>query len=184
MRLAAPFWLHEGGRTVAGNRSTHDLLTPQHQAELRREYWLERAAWIGMGLILLSASLGAFGPGLLSMRRAATPDGSLSVEYSAIERYHAPGVLVLRATSERPDRSVQIALSRTLADRTKLVQVTPAPDRVETHEGAIVLTFRSSALADNSPMRYRYEHEHFGPLAFEVGLVGGQSVRVQQFVLP
>src|SRR5687768_15141530 len=100
--------------------SVHDLLTPQHQTAVRREYWVERVAWTGMVLILLAALLGAFGPGLLSDRRVVSADGSLSVEYSAIERYQAESVLVIRVERDpAAGRPVLVTLSRTLADRTE-----------------------------------------------------------------
>jgi hypothetical protein len=170
---------------MAGDSSVHDLLTPRHAAMLRLEYWVERTAWIGMGTVLLTALLGALGPGLLSYRRLATADGSLSVEYSAVERYNAPSVLEIRVNGETmSDQTVQLKLSRELMDRTELAHLTPPPARIESQAGVVVLTFPAAALAGGKPIVYRFRHEHFGPIGFDVGLVGGQSVRVQQFVWP
>jgi hypothetical protein len=170
---------------MARDPSVHDLLTPQHQTAVRREYWVERVAWTGMVLILLAALLGAFGPGLLSDRRVVSPDGLLSIEYSAIERYQAESVLLIRVERDAPaDRPVLVTLSRSLSDRTQLVHLTPPPEQIDTDNGKIVLAFPPAAVIARHPITYRYEHEHIGPMTIEVGLAGGQSVRIQQFVLP
>jgi hypothetical protein len=94
-------------------------------------------------------------------------------------------VLLIRVQGDAlADRPVQLTLSRTLADRTELAHLTPPPERIESEAGTVVLTFHPAALADQRPITYRYEHEHYGLIAFDVGLAGGQSVQVQQFVLP
>jgi hypothetical protein len=170
---------------MANDRTTRELLDAEHLAENRREYWIERGAWAGMILILLAAVLGGLGPGPLSQREARTADGTLSVKYAAMERYQSPSQLHIRWIGERPptDR-VEIALSRPLADRTELKHLTPPPARVETREDAVVLVYDAAAVADGRPIVYRYQHEHFGSLAFDVSLVGGRGLRVAQFVWP
>lgn len=170
---------------MANDPSVHDLLTPEHQKALRSEYWTERAAWAVMGLIVSAALLGAFGPGLLSNRSRTTPDGSLGIEYSAIVRYQAPSTLVIRTLREPSSAGpVRLVLSRTLADRSELKQLTPPPLRVEAGGQTTVVSFEPAALAPRQPITYRFEHEDYGPIEFDVGLAGGQSVRVWQLVLP
>jgi hypothetical protein len=170
---------------MPGNRSIHELLSDRHLAGLRTEYRVERVAWIGMGLVLVAAVLGGLGPGLLGQRRLVTPDGSLSVEYSAMERCARRSRLVIRVSPDvSSTRPVQLALSRPLVDRTELSQVTPPPDRIQTRPGNVVLIYDPAALSAGGPIIYRCEHEHYGPITFDVGLIEGQSVRIQQFVWP
>lgn len=170
---------------MSGDRSTRALLDPEHQAANRREYWVERGAWMGMVLIVLAAALGGLGPGVLSQREATTADGALRVQYAAMERYQAPSELQITWLGKSPpSEPVELAISRPLVDRTQLKHLTPPPDRIQTRLGAVVLTYDPAALADGRPIVYRYQHEQFGPIAFDVSLVGGQGVRVAQFVWP
>jgi len=165
--------------------SVRDLTTPSHQSTVRGEYRAERAAWIVMSLILLAALLGGMGHGILSDRRAEAAGGSLRVEYSALERYQA--TCELRISVKPPpdaDEPVRLSISRTLVDRIQLKHVSPPPAQVETVDNAVVLTLPAAAVREGRPIICRFEHERYGPLAFDVGLAGGQSVRIRQFVLP
>jgi hypothetical protein len=170
---------------MGSDASVRDLTTPEHQATMRGEYRAERAAWIAMALILLAALLGGLGHGILSDRRIQASDGSLSVEYSALERYQA--TCELRISVKPPpdaDEPVRLSISRTLVDRIQLKHVSPPPAQVQTVDSAVVLTLPAAAVRDGGPIVCRFEHERYGPVAFDIGLVGGQSVRVRQFVLP
>src|SRR5687767_2773213 len=170
---------------MSQDRTTRELLSVEHLAENRREYWVERCAWAAMLFILLAAALGGLGPGPLSQREAESPDGALRLKYSSMERYQAPSELRVTWIGKSPPTGpVKLAFSRPLVDRTELVHLTPPPASVETREGAVVLTYDAAALAGGRPIVYRFHHEHFGPIAFEVSLVGEQGVRARQFVWP
>jgi hypothetical protein len=180
---------------MSQDRTTRELLNADHLAENRREYWVERGAWVVMLLIVVAAALGGLGPGPMSRRKAESPNGTLRVQYEAMDRYQAPSELHITWIGKAPPAGpVEVSISRPLVDRTQLTQVTPPPGRVETRSGAVVLTYDGAALAGGQPIIYRYQHEHFGPIGFEVTLVGspgdgrqengGQRVRVTQFVWP
>ena len=170
---------------MSQDRTTRELLNADHLAENRREYWVERGAWVGMLLIVLAAALGALGPGPLSRRQAESPDGTLRVRYESMERYQSPSELHITWIGKSlPAAPVELSISRPLVDRTELIHLTPPPAHVETRGGAVVLTYDATALADARPIVYRFRHEHFGPIAFDVGLVGGPTVRARQFVWP
>ena len=80
--------------------STLDLEQPENQRASSREWWAERIGWVAISIILIAALLGAFGPGPLSHREAASDDGRLRVDYYRVQRYAAPAELRIRFEHE------------------------------------------------------------------------------------
>jgi hypothetical protein len=149
-----------------------------------REWTAERVGWFVIAAILIAALLGLLGPGLLSYRIQTSPDHRLSVEYYAVQRYDAPAELRIRF---RPSdvSMVRITVARTFTDQTTPESITPNPETVEMQGDRLVYSFR--AMADHRAaglVTYRYKSNVPGWLRYEIGLDGGPSIEVSQFVCP
>jgi hypothetical protein len=170
---------------MSGSQITaSDIDKPESLAQQRREWLMERAGWVVIGLTLAAAMLGGLGPGILGRREVTSADGSLRIKYFAIERYEAPCELEIELL--RPDEQVgaELVISRLLAERTTLEQIVPPPTSIVTQGDKLVLSFPVDAVAGSEKLIYRYKHDHYGLMRYEVGLRGKEPVIVQQLVLP
>jgi hypothetical protein len=138
-----------------------------------------------MGLILLAAILGFLGPGLLSSRTTTASDGSLRVQYHITERYESPARLrlYLRGASYSDD-IVRISISNVFTRATIVEGIDPKPESVELRGDRTIYTFRVRDVGPDDCISYRYQNNQFGPVSFEVGLIGHEPVAIEQFVVP
>ena len=165
--------------------SLENLDDAEPMAHQRWEWTLERVAWVIMALVIVAGLLGGLGAGPLASREAAAPDGSLVVEYYAIERAAAPNTLVLRLGPKAGESSqIDLAFSRPFAEGTQLDSLVPEPVQTTAREGEIVHTFAASDLTGGSTIVCRYQHQRFGSLDYRIAIQGREPARVRQIVLP
>ena len=165
--------------------SLQDLESPEALRSQRREWIAERIGWLAIALVLLAGLLGLLGRGPLSHVRRTSSDGSLAVEYYALERYHAPTRLIIRLrepASAAPQ--VRLAISRRFADSTIEETIVPRPVLVESRGDELVYTLRMSEIDEQGAIIIRYEHDEFGALPYHVRIDGPAEVPLSQFVFP
>lgn len=165
-------------------RSIEELEDPEHLRHQRWEWLGERIGWGLIAGVLTAAIAGLVGPGPLSSRRVASGDGSLAVEYDAFQRSQAPAVLRIRVRPETLAGDLDLALSRTLTDATKLEQIVPEPVVSKLDDGQLILSFRATDLEQGEIVLYRYQYERFGSFRHRIRLAGRQPVEIQQWVFP
>lgn len=156
--------------------------TPEALAFQRTSWRVQRVGWCTLGLILVLATLGAFGGGPLSRTTARSADASLSVRYQRVWRMESPATLEFTA---RPDRNgdIDLALDGGFLAATSLGEMLPEPARVTAFPGGQRFHFRAD---DRAPVTLRLilTAHRMGRLRTRVTGPGGQAVVLSLFVLP
>ena len=171
-------------------KSVAELDDPGHLAHQRHEWIVERIGWALMALAVVAALLGYLGQGPLTSRSTASPDGSLAVEYYAVERYQAPAELRFQVRAPQSDsntpgpETVELLIGRSFTDETTPDEIAPKPLSIEARGKHLVHTFRVADLAGHERIVYRYQHEEYGRFEHEFGLEGHRPLRIVQWVLP
>jgi hypothetical protein len=168
--------------SVAEQQSILNLEQPSELAFVRGEWVAERIGWLVGALLLTAAVLGAFGQGGFGWRSVASSDRSLLVEYDAIDRYQADSKLRLVLPPGTP-LPVRIRIGRDFLNDTTPVALWPPPSKVESRDGALECTFEFGSEGPHEIV-YRYQHETYGPLKYQVSVEGSEPVTVSQFVFP
>lgn len=167
------------------SQSTIALDKPDTLRAVARELFVERIGWSLIAAVLFAAILGGLGPGPLSYREQVSEDAALSVEYSAVERYEAPAKLTIRfASNARPDHMIRIALSREFADEIVPEAISPPPDSTTMLPSKVVHAFRASDLSRDGHVTLRFKNSDWGWRRFQVGLVDGPVLEIEQFICP
>jgi len=166
--------------------STSDLESSKHERELRWETIGERMGWGVIALVLLAALAGLLGPGPLSYRDRTAADGSLSAQYSVVERYEAPAELRLRIDKRLVQNdTVRIAISRSLVDEITPESVSPLPTGVETIGDRSVYSFKMKDLEQyEGEIVAKFLNDDFGVYHYQIGLEGHDPLTITQYVLP
>jgi hypothetical protein len=170
---------------MSGSQTTaSEIDKPESLAQQRREWLMERVGWAVIGLTLTAAMLGGLGPGILGKQIMTSADGTLRIRYFAIERYEAPCELEIELLRPDEQAGAKLIISRLLAERTTLEQIAPPPTSIVAQGDKLLLVFPAETVTGTGKLIYRYKHDHYGLLRYEVGLRGKELVSVQQLVLP
>ena len=165
--------------------SLEQLESPPRLSHQHWEWTTERVGWVLMGCLVVCGLLGGLGQGPLVAREAASGDHSLRASYYAIERSLAPNALLVWV--EKPnigDRSFELSFSRSFYDAATIESVVPRPTSITVREDKVIHTFSGNQFDSGGKISYRYQHEKFGPLSYDIALNGGKPVEVRQMVLP
>jgi hypothetical protein len=171
--------------TMREQFSTVDLDAPRNLRHQSAEWFAERVGWMFIAGAILANAFGLLGPGLLSAREESSPDGTITVEYDALERYEAPAVM--RLHFEGPSGSagvIRVAISRGFIDRATPEHIAPAPLETQMQGDLLVYTFRAPPADARGVILFRYKYNSPGRLRFNIGIDGGPAIRVSQFVYP
>jgi hypothetical protein len=161
----------------------------EHFPQERREWVVQRVAWVVMVLILVAALLGAFGNGVLSKRTANSEDGGLRVEYQKIVRFQAISELRLKIDVKEPgdEGLVTLTIGGGYLEHFELESVVPEPEEQRSGEGHVVLMLRPVRPGEPVEVTVRAKVEKLGEITGELSVQGGglpQRVRLEQFALP
>ncbi|MCA3748452.1 MAG: hypothetical protein AB1425_06300 [Actinomycetota bacterium] len=154
----------------------------------RRMWAIQRIGWAVMALSILAALLGLFGgAGPLSVAVVGKEEAPISVEqYYRFLRYGAP--TTLRVHVDAPPGTggeVCVWIDREYLESVQVQSVTPEPARVEAGSGRLTYVF-DAEIEPGQPTAFTFtlQPEKLGAIGGWVGLEGGPSVRVEQFVYP
>lgn len=163
--------------------ATGDLEQERDLAFQRREWMVQRVAWVAMTLILLAALAGLLGSGPLSS--TTTEAGPLAVEYNRFERRHAPTGLVIRVApgASSGDR-VEVWLPVAFVESLDIESVMPEPAEVRSDGDRIVYAFAIGDPSRPFDATFALEHNNTGSVAGAVGLVDGPEIAFRQIVYP
>jgi hypothetical protein len=164
-------------------QSIAELESPTVLRHHRLEWRIERCAWIALLIIIAAALAGFLGPGPLTRRQRTSDDGSLTIQYQAVERNAAPGQLVVRARLPAGTAQLRLAFSRSFCDRVTAESIVPSPLSVEADGDDVVYTFAARSSADVVVM-YRYEYHECDVFEHRIALDEGSPIRFRQYVLP
>lgn len=166
------------------DRMARDLEIEQDLTFQRREWRVQRVAWVVLALLLLLGLVGAFGDGPLSRRTLRSPDGRLVVRVQAMERHRSPSAIVLRVRPEDGKDTVQVWLNREFAEHQHFETIHPEPESVTVGQDRLVYEFSVGGADDVVEIAFDSLPEGIGAKHVQLGLVDGPSVAFGQFVFP
>ena len=152
----------------------HDIQLSDDLRFTRTSWIAERAGWAGLFGIVAAALLGALGPGLLSTRTVATPDGLLVVTCGRFGNFRTDDALTVRIAA-RGD----FWIDQSFLDDVAIRAIRPEPAGVRTLPGRTVYTF-----SDAATVRIEFAPQKPGRLSGRFGLGEAIPVQVGQFVYP
>lgn len=150
----------------------------------RREWAVQRAGWVALGLFLLAALLGAFSVGPLSETVAGDVDDGLEVRYQKFTRHVGTTELQIRlGDGAVENQTASVFISDELVNGWRIDTITPQPDKVtRTQQGA---TFEFSAEAGSPPIvEIRYRPDQIGPVDGIFRAADGAEVSIWQLTYP
>ena len=150
--------------------------------EFQRKEWLAQRFGIGcIAVLVIGAALGFTGlGGPVSHAGAGAPGGPLYIEYDRFVRRGAKATMKLHFHSDPPG-FIQFWVSAPYLEEVILDSVAPAPQTVTVEGSRHVYTIR--AASPDVTVTVAMEHQTYGVLDAEVGIVGGESVSFRQMSL-
>jgi hypothetical protein len=148
----------------------------------KREWLLERAAWIGMALVLLLALLGAFSRGPLSDARAAAPNGSATIDYDRFLRAQAMTRFTIAGAFAGDE--LELRLGHGFLDAFEVRAIQPQPLGSRSDNSAVYYMF---PLRDpGAPVRITIDAKRvdWGASTAEFGFGGANGITLNQFAYP
>ena len=160
-----------------------DLEIGQDLKFQRREWTVQRVAWVVIGLILVAGLLGLFGSGPLS--DAATEAGPLRLDYGRFERKHRPTELRVQVAGDATQQGrFELWLSQPYLDGVDIRSINPEPEQTRAGADRTVYVFQVGDPGRPANVGFDVEPAQIGRLRGRVGLVGGPEVEFGQFVYP
>lgn len=165
--------------------STLELERPDQQALQDREWRQETIGWGFMAIVVVAAALGLLGPGPMSYRQATSTDGTLSVEYYAIERYESPAELRIAIRRAATDQSpLRLVVLRSFCEQIQLESFSPDPRHAELAGEQLIYEFATARGSDAHQIVLRYRPLLRGALPIRIGLEDQAALEIQQFICP
>lgn len=145
----------------------------------------QHAGWIAIGVVLLGAALGLFGPGMFNGATRASPDGAMEIRYPRFWRQQSPLVLRLAIDGRGIHEGMaHFWISQDYLDRVTISAVTPQP--TEERWMADGVSYAVAVHDDAHPARVRLEvvPDGFGFLRGRVGVDRESAFAFRQLVHP
>ena len=147
----------------------------------RREWLFQRIGVAILFVFIVGAALGFTGMGgPMSHAEAGERGGPLHVEYERFVRRGAPATMKLNLHSDPPG-FIQFWVSAPYLQDVLIQSVAPVPQTVTVEGVRHVYTIR--AASPDVTVKVHMEHQTFGSLEGEVGIVGGPTVSFRQLSL-
>lgn len=157
----------------------------ERAAGFQRRVWaVERAAWLGLALVVGAGLLGALGRGgPLSDAEATTPDGALRIRYERVQRLLASTIIQVEALRPPPGGTLELRLGQDILDGWQLQDMTPPPAASRGEAGALVLGF--AVAAGGAPVVVLVARPNrMGLATVTVSAGGGPAARLRVLVWP
>ncbi len=150
----------------------------------RREWRVQAVARVVMILVVLAALAGLFGRGLLSRTTAGEP-ASLTVEYDRFLRLEGKNRLTLRiGPRAAAGREVRLWVHPRYVERMHYEQTVPEPETMVPTPDRLWLVFPVARPGTSFDVVVDFKPERIGPARATLGVAGGPSLALSQFVYP
>ncbi|MDP9363841.1 MAG: hypothetical protein M3Q10_06385 [Chloroflexota bacterium] len=161
-----------------------DLEVGQDLGFQRREWAVQRVAWVVAALIGVAALLGVLGSSG-PFAHGLAEEGGLRVDYLRFERRHAPTELRIEAAPASAQQGqLLLWLDRSYVRSLEIDQIEPEPDQVEAAGERVVFTFLVADPNQPNEIAVPMQHDDWGVKTGRLGLVGGPEVAFRQVVYP
>jgi hypothetical protein len=143
----------------------------------RREWKIQRVAWVAMALLIIAALLGVFGTGPLSS--ATIEREGLRLEHERFCRWQRG--TDLRFTIGGTGDPVLLLLGSEYLDRVKIERITPEPGKVEAVSDGVVFQF---FLQGPAAVTFHLTPKKFGLVSGKARLDQAAPITFTQFIYP
>ena len=157
-----------------------DLELDQDLVFEQRQWTAQRIGWCLMLAAMVLGLLGLFGTGPLSSATAGGADDGVTVQYERFVRRGAKASMKLNLHNDPPG-FIQFWVSAPYLEKVMVDGVEPVPQTVTVERDRHVYTIRAGS--PDVTVTVEMEHQTFGRLEGEAGIVGGPSVRFQHLSL-
>jgi hypothetical protein len=162
-----------------------DLQIDQDLAFSRREWRVQHIGWLLMVVLIAAASLGLFGRGPLSNAHVQTADGRLGIAYQRVAHHQASDLLGLDVRPNATgDDTVRVWFDRAYMQHRIVESISPEPERTATDGERIVYAFHLSDRTRPARIVFRTRPDALWVQPARAGIIGGDSLRYRQIVLP
>jgi hypothetical protein len=149
------------------------------------EWRVERVAWVLMLVLILAGLAGLLGSGPLSHAVARASGSALWAEYERFERRNAPSVIVIHLTPRTAQgETVRLWFNSGFFRNVNLERIDPQPERMEVGADRYIASFALNEPGGEVLIRVHFEANEIGKMETKLGLEGGPSLHLSQFVYP
>jgi hypothetical protein len=170
----------------SGREAEHVLDEGRDIAYQRREWIAQRIGWVMIALLVVAALLGMLGSvGPFATAHMMASDGSIDIDYTRLERHHAPARIVIEVAPEFAETSeVRLWLDADYVQTTGLQSIVPEPESVELGSERVIYVFAIGEGNGPAEISFAYEHDGLWQQEARLGLVNGATVELNQFIFP
>lgn len=155
---------------------------PKHQ---HAEWRFEQVGWVIWAAVVLIAATGLLGNGPLSSALAASPDGSVQIEYPRFNRLQAESELKVRLGNRLLRGGVvHLKVSRAFDDTAAIERIQPEPRETVNAGRYAIYLFPVSPSAATADFTFRFKSSRAGIHMYAFGIEDGPEVQVRTVVLP
>ncbi|WP_141733425.1 hypothetical protein [Oligoflexus tunisiensis] len=148
----------------------------------KREFLFERVGWACMGIILLAASLGVFGKGVLS--QAELRGKQFHLQYDRFLHRHDLTTLKLEIPPIHGEPGViAVAFPNTYLHKFRIEHITPAPES-SAHGDQTLFWFTATHTGEPTTILWSLEPQEMGRLEGRIFVNGAEGYAFRQFVYP
>jgi hypothetical protein len=149
-----------------------------------RVLWrVQRIGWAAMALVILAGLLGLLGSqGPLTRAQASTT--GLSIDYDRFARHGATSSLVAEVEPAPQSDTATLWLAREYLDGVEIESVIPDPERTETRDDVVLFTFMAKDRSRPARITFNVRPGQYWSEEIRVGVDGGGSLSVRQFIYP
>ncbi|HVE78771.1 MAG TPA: hypothetical protein VNA89_07910 [Gemmatimonadaceae bacterium] len=172
---------------MADGKRTQPLFDVEEQDDrtLRREWRVQRVGWVVMALLVAAALAGAFGRGPLAEAKVRSPSGLLEVDYQRLTRHESSAAIDVAIDAARlPTREARLWVDREYLSGVSLDRVVPEPERSETGRDRVTMVFPIASGERTARVQLQMKVGDPWLRRIRMGVEGGDSVEVTQFVYP
>jgi hypothetical protein len=157
----------------------------QDMAFQKREWRLQRIAWVAWAGLVIAGLVGLVGSGPLSRQEISSSDGRLTVTYNRFVHYHHSTTLeVMMQPENETDDQLRLQISQSLLDRMEIQRIEPEPSSRELASDGTWYIFRCAPGVPSAKVMFHVEYDDMGRGAGELQLAGSEPVVVTHFVYP
>ncbi len=151
----------------------------------RRQWQLERVAWLGMaGLVAYSLAGGLGGGGPLSSTNTVSADGSVRVHYERFARQLTPNSVEITIRQPPDGRPAQIHLSGDYLNAVTVRSTIPQLDTGTAAENGYLFAFKRLPGVVETKVALQLEPQKIGSVEGWLAVNNGERLAIKQFVFP
>jgi hypothetical protein len=161
-----------------------DLQLDQDMSFQRRQWRVQRGAWLVGCLIVLLALTGLSGGGPLANASVSDTTDALSVDYDRIDRRHSPSTISLDIIPAGTQPTLQLWIGQDFLAGTSIESIQPEPVQSMAGSDRLILEFALDSPGEPVSIEVSVRPKQTGLREGSMGIVDGPEVEFRQLVLP